>query len=135
MKNNICKNCGQTNENNTAEIAKEFNIPFICPTCKQIYLKYQALRHLVFILPEKMEQKIGTFYIPDKVWDNYQFEYGIVLSAGKGYYTKKRKWINNPYKVGDYVVFDRFIPWKFKVDDIEIKVMSQEDVKAYIKRS
>ena len=128
----ICKECGQSTEHDTSLIAKEFKIPFTCPECNQIHFKYQALRHLVFIFPEKIEQKIGSFYIPDKVWDNYQYEYGIVLSAGKGYYTKKRKWINNPYKPGDYVVFDRFVPWKFKAEDTEIKIMSMEDVKAFI---
>jgi len=88
----------------------------------------------VFLIPEKMEQKIGSFYIPDKVWENYQYEYGIVLSAGHGYYDKKRKWTTNPYKPGDYVVFDRYVPWSFKVNDIEIKIMSMNDIKAFIKR-
>lgn len=119
----ICKTC-----------SKQSKTPFICSECGEVDFKYQALRHLVFVLPEQMEQKIGSIYVPDKVWENYQFEYGIVLTSGKGYYNKKRKWVDNPYKPGDYIVFDRFVPWKVVVDGVEVKIMSMEDIKAYIKR-
>ena len=81
----VCSVCGQNNNTDTSIIAKRYDIPFVCSQCGQIDFKYRALKHLVFIFPEPMEQKIGSIYVPDKVWDNYQFEYGIVLSAGKGY--------------------------------------------------
>lgn len=116
----------------TKEVVEKHNVPFVCSECGALKFTYRGLRDVVFVFPFEPPKKIGSFYVPDIVRENMEVEYAVVLSAGKGYWTKKGNF--KPTKVfeGDIVVYDKDVPWSCQVEGVKVKYMGYADIKGVI---
>jgi len=139
-----CKKCGMGLEFYGLEEMKirnmlvKYSVPFNCLQCGSLDFKYQAIRDLVFVFPLKTPDKIGSIFLSDSIKNMYEQEYGIGLSVGKGYWTKKGKFKSTFINVGDLVIYDKQIPWILRILDTygkkcKIKYMGYQDVKALVK--
>lgn len=130
-----CEICGSTNEK-LKEIVEKKKIPFYCKVCGRISFKYQAIRDIVFVWPDPPKEQVGSIIIPDVA--QKLDEYGTVLSVGEGTFDAKRKvFIPTQVKVGDYVVYDKDIPWQMDVEGADgkkhlVKYMGQQDIKGIV---
>jgi co-chaperonin GroES (HSP10) len=100
---------------------------------------YQAIRDVVFVLPVKDPEKIGSIIIPEMYRINHRDEYGIVLTVGRGAYIPKfKKWIPTTVKPGEVVIYDAGIPWEMYVMDRNyekhlVKVMGERDIQGIVR--
>jgi co-chaperonin GroES (HSP10) len=84
----------------------------ICPFVINDKIKFpvQPLGSGLFVWPDPLPEKIGSFFIPEDYQENYRRSTGIVLAIGPGYFSKKKgRFISTEAKLGDRVVFDRQI--------------------------
>ena len=116
----------------TKEIVEKYKVPFVCKECEALKFEYKGLKDVVFVWPFEPPKKIGSFYIPDAIRENQEVEYAVVLSAGKGYWTDRGKFISTKVFEGDVVVYDKSVPWVIKVNENKVKYMSYMDVKGVI---
>jgi len=100
-----------------------------CPFKK---FPYKGLRDVVFVWPFEPPKKIGSFHIPDVIRENTEIEYGVVLSAGKGYYTNKGKFRPTRVVEGDVVIYDKTVPWVIEIEGQKVKYMGYADVKGTV---
>lgn len=129
----ICSTCNREITNPLSrDITGRYNMPFYCKECRQMNFNYIPLRNLVFIWPSVPPESIAGIIIPENVRYAWRDEYGIVLAIGKGYWTKKGKFIQSKLKVGDIVIYDKDVPWKTIVDGYEVKYMGTNDIKGVI---
>jgi len=116
-----------------SKVLLDYKIPFRCETCGGLHFPYKATLDRVFVFPDPPPEKLGSVYIPLFAQEANQNEYGIVLSAGKGY-VHKNKFVATEVKVGDRVVYDKTIMWKLppvQGNDnkmYEVKYMGENDV-------
>jgi co-chaperonin GroES (HSP10) len=133
-----CKTCGKEDEEIkiSSKIVKRHGIPFVCKECGSLDFKYHATRDIVFIWPDPPVAKIGSIVIPD--FAQQHDEYGVVISVGKGCYDKKRRmFVHTQLKIGDYVLYDKTVPWQMDVAGSDdkmhlVKFMGELDVKATV---
>lgn len=129
----ICTDCGQSFNQKITDLVKEYKIPFVCTVCGQIKFPAQPMRNLVFLWPKPVPDKIGSIILPDSVKKSMEDEFGVVLAAGKGYYTEAGEWKPCTLKTGDVVIYDKNVPWKLTITGIDVKYMSTVDIKGVLK--
>ena len=101
-----------------------FTIPYACPTCNAIHLRYRAIRDVVYLFPTPKPTtfKDGQVILPDYdygIKHNTQEEFrdssAIILSMGKGAFTPKGKWLSTAeLKVGESVGYHKRVPWRIE---------------------
>ena len=104
-----------------------FKIPFYCSVCDSIKFPYKAVRDVVFLYPTPRPEKVGNVYIPDYDGRSYNTRElfressGIILSIGPGAIHKKTKkfFSTKDLEVGDYVYYNKSVPWKLDVIGID----------------
>jgi hypothetical protein len=113
--------------------ASTYDIPFKCNLCGAIKFSHKAIRGVVFVWPlYKYDKRYGpklTIVIPENVVQENPSDFGIILSFGKGYYSKKEPGKFNPITnlfVGMKVAYDKTVPWG-------LDVKTSEGVPYYVK--
>lgn len=109
--------------------ADGIEVPFRCEICGAIKFRYQAVRDVVFLYPlPKKERTEGGIYLPDEKYvggsyiDRISPPLAVVLSCGKGYWTKKGKFVpSSGIGVGDVVYYSRKVPWRLWMDGVDGK--------------
>lgn len=102
-------------------VAATHSVPFYCNTCGAIKFIYTAVRGVIFVLPiykytQKSDKLSNILIIPQEVKQAELSSFGIILSAGPGFYNKKNKWINvNGLYPGMKVIYDASTPWNVDV--------------------
>ena len=101
-----------------------FVIPFACPVCNAINIRYRAVRDVVFLFPTPKPLTVNGIYIPDfdfgaggkrNTQEELRDPSAIVLSIGYGAYTPKGKFLDtNELEVGDVVYYNKRVPWRME---------------------
>lgn len=118
------------------DIVYEKKIPFSCVLCGSLAFKYKAIRDVVFVWPDPPKEQVGSIHIPE-AFRAYE-EYGTVVSIGKGTMDKSKKFfVPTELKVGDYVVYDKTVPWQMDIDGTDgrlhvVKYMGEQDIKGIV---
>jgi chaperonin GroES len=71
--------------------------------------------------------------IPDTV-SKEKPQQGEIIAVGLGKLNDEGKRIPLDLKVGDIVIFSKYSPTEFKIDDIEYLILDYDDVKAVVKK-
>jgi chaperonin GroES len=79
----------------------------------------------ILVLPLPRDQRFGSIIIPDNAQEDQMC--GIVVSVGKGHY-ENGVLIPCEAMRGDYVQFSKYSSRSFKVGDIELMQLSEQDV-------
>lgn len=96
----------------------------VCPFIKggKIDFPIQPINAGLFLWPDPLPEKVGSFFIPEEYQEDHMFSTGIVLAIGPGFFSKKRnRFIPTEIKAGDRVVFDKDVLWRIPVDDLDGK--------------
>lgn len=94
----------------------------------------KPLKDIVFVKPDTMPEKVGSFYIPENVREKYKDSTGTVVAAGKGCYVyKHKKWMPTVVKVGDRVLFDYQLSFSLEVANEKIMYMGEKDLQGIIR--
>lgn len=72
------------------------------------------------------EKTSGGLFIPDSAQEKMQE--GEVIAVGKGRTTEEGKLIPLDLKVGDKVLFDKYLGSEVKVDGEELVIMKEDDI-------
>jgi hypothetical protein len=101
-----------------------FIIPFGCPVCNAINVRYRAIRDVVFLFPTPKPTIINGIHVPDfdfgaggkrNTQEELRDPTAIVLSIGYGAYTPKGKFISSDeLEVGDIVYYNKRVPWRME---------------------
>ena len=77
----------------------------------------RPLKDIVFIWPDAMPEKMGSFFIPEFIREKYKDSTGTVVAIGKGCYVPKfKKYLPTTVKVGDRVLFDFQMPFSMEIE-------------------
>ena len=117
-------------------MVSKYKIPFFCKECGSLEFKYKPLRDIVFVWPDVIPEKVGSIIVPSTV-ESLQTEYGVIIGVGQGFYSKKGILIKPQIKVGDYIVYDKGVPWMMEVRTEDgkshhVKYMGAQDVKGVV---
>jgi co-chaperonin GroES (HSP10) len=91
----------------------------------------------VFVYPDPLPEKLGSFHFPSMYAENYRSKFGVVVAVGKGRYDKKFKWHPTTVRPGDRVVYDKDIPWHMDIEAPDgkkhhVKYMPELDIKGIV---
>jgi len=130
-----CQVCDKTLPDRAVIV--KYQTPFTCPDCGQIEFPYQPLHNIVFIYPDPLPEKMGSFYFPAMYAENHRSKFGIVLAVGKGRYDKQFKWHPTTVRPGDRVVYDKDVPWHMMIEapdgkGYHVKYMPELDIKGTV---
>jgi len=132
-----CNTCGLDSEKVKSQIkgnVNKYNVPFVCPACGGVNFPLQAVRDIVFIYPLYVRRSRSLIIIPDSVQSNIERDCGMVLTVGPGYLRNGKIFIKPEIEVGDIVVYDKGIPWRYDVEGTDnksyrIPYMGYQDIK------
>lgn len=120
------------------ELARLEDTPFYNKETQSVVFPYRPIRDVIFVLQLDIPEKIGSIFIPEQYREDYSNGYGLVLAVGPGYYDKGRhKFIPTELEVGQYVIFDKMIPWRMDAVGVdgkshEVRYMGEQDVKVIL---
>jgi len=111
-----CTKCGKEVNEKLNKVMATYKVPFCCEVCGSLNFPYQAILDKVFVFPDPVPEEVKGILIPEVCRDNFQNEYGMVVSVGNGYVDKEtKKFIPTTLKVGDRVAYDKNIMWQLPV--------------------
>ena len=99
-----------------------------------IQFKYKPTRDIVFVLPSRCPENLGSIIIPEMYRENYRNEYGIVLAVGKGCYIKRfKKYVPTIVKPGQIVIYDPQTIHGLEVEALDgnmyyVKILGERDL-------
>ena len=132
---NKCRTCNKTLPDRAVIV--KYPTPFTCSRCGQIEFPYQPLKNIVFVYPDPLPEKMGSFYFPSLYAENYRSKFGIVVAVGKGYHDRRYRWHPTTVRTGDRVVYDKDVPWYMRIEALDgkmyhVKYMPELDVKGIV---
>ena len=95
-------------------------------------MNIKPLSDHILIEPLKQEEKTKSGILLPETAEKEKPEQGKVVAVGPGKTTDEGKLIPITVKVGDVVLFKKYGPDEFKIDDKEYLIASAEDILAII---
>jgi chaperonin GroES len=91
-------------------------------------MKIKPLHNHVVIKPMNEEEKTKSgIYLPDTM-DKERPERGEVIAVGPGKILDNGQTASMSVKVGDKVLFKKYSPDEFKIDEVEYLVIKESDI-------
>jgi len=89
------------------------NTPFFCSGCGWLRFDLRAIRGKVILYPLPPDTMFegSKIIIPVQYQEFYKSWKAVVLSVGSGYYEQSGEFVHTVLKVGDFVIFNRDVPW------------------------
>ena len=118
-----CKECGAqvTKRNNSSYKWKPVdpfldsvpnNVPFNCSLCGSVRCNLKAIHDYVLVFPVRKQPVQSDVIALPETLEPEDTDYGIVLSFGPGYYSKKKFVRSGDIRVGMKVLYDKHVPWE-----------------------
>lgn len=85
----------------------------------------------ILIEPLHEEKKNNVIILPDTI-EKEQSEKGLVIAVGRGRLDENNKTIPLSIRKGDKVLFTKYSPNKFKVNEKEYLIIQEKDILATI---